>query len=49
MGVGVVPIAFIATLFGSQWHQLGELLLACALTYGARIGGMLLAASSEQN
>jgi hypothetical protein len=48
VGVGVVPVAFIATLLGSHWHQLGEILLVVALTYGARIGGMLLAASAEQ-
>jgi hypothetical protein len=48
VGVGVVPVAFIATLLGSHWHQLGAILLVVALTYGARIGGILLAASAEQ-
>ena len=48
VGVGVVPVAFIATLLGSHWHQLGEILLVVALTYGSRIGGVLLAASAER-
>jgi RsiW-degrading membrane proteinase PrsW (M82 family) len=48
LGIGVVPVAFLAGLLNGQWHVLGEIILGVALTYGARLGGVLLASSSER-
>lgn len=42
MGIGVVPIAMIATLFNGMWPDLGLLLLAVILTFGLRILGLTL-------
>lgn len=42
MGVGVVPIAMLATLFSGMWAELGLLTLAVVLTFGLRILGMKL-------
>lgn len=38
-GVGVVPIAMLATLFKGMWSTLGELVFLTILTYGARLVG----------
>jgi len=43
MGVGVVPIAMLATLFNGMWLELGLLFLAVVLTFGLRILGITLA------
>jgi hypothetical protein len=43
MGVGVVPIGMLATLFNGMWAELGLLVLAVVLTFGLRILGMTLA------
>ena len=44
LGVGVVPMAMLATLFGAMWPTLGRLLLLAALTFGTRqFGAYLLA------
>jgi hypothetical protein len=44
LGVGVVPMAMLATLFGAMWPTLGRLLLLAALTFGTRhLGTHLLA------
>ena len=32
-GVGVVPMAMLATLFAAMWSLLGQLLLLAAMTY----------------
>jgi len=42
MGIGVVPIAMIATLFNGMWLELGLLFLAVVLTFGLRILGYVL-------
>lgn len=47
MGIGVVPIAMLATLFKGMWSTLGELVLLTVLTFGARFGGAFLIAKSE--
>lgn len=47
LGVGVVFTAALATLFNGMWIELGWLVLAVVLTYGARVGGMWLAESSD--
>lgn len=42
MGIGVVPIGMLATLFNGMWAELGLLFLAVILTFGLRILGMTL-------
>jgi hypothetical protein len=42
MGIGVVPIGMLATLFNGMWAELGLLTLAVILTFGLRILGMTL-------
>lgn len=39
LGVGVVPIAMLATLFKGMWSTLGELVLLTILTFGTRLAG----------
>lgn len=41
-GIGVVPIAMLATLFNGMWLELGLLILAIVLTFGCRILGLVL-------
>lgn len=43
LGVGVVPMAMLATLFAQMWPTFGQLLLLAALTYGTRLFGKKLA------
>ncbi len=43
LGIGVVPIGMLATLFNGMWLELGLLFLAVVLTFGLRILGMTLA------
>jgi len=47
-GVGVVPIAMLATLFHGYWLPLVELVLLTIATFGCRIGALSLAESLEQ-
>jgi hypothetical protein len=42
-GIGVVPVAFLATIFNGYWHQLGELVFATVLTFGTRAFSLYLA------
>jgi len=46
-GVGVVPIAMLATLFKGWWSMCGELILLTVITFGARAFGIYLVAKSE--
>lgn len=46
-GVGVVPIAMLATLFNGLWIPLGELVLLTIMTLASRAGAMSLAESLE--
>ena len=46
-GVGVVPIAIIATLLKGMWVPLIELVLLTVMTFTSRIGAMSLAESLE--
>lgn len=46
-GVGVVPIAMLATLFKGMWGPLVELVLLTVMTFASRIGAMSLAESLE--
>jgi hypothetical protein len=42
LGIGVVPIAMLATLFNGMWATLGELIGLTILTFGARAYGFRL-------
>jgi len=46
-GVGVVPVAMLATLVNGRWWDLGFLLLAVVLTFGTRLLGAALAESER--
>jgi hypothetical protein len=43
LGIGVVPIAMLATLLNGMWLDLGFLVLAVVLTFGLRLLGAALA------
>ncbi len=47
-GVGVVPIAFLATLFKGEWLFLFELFFLVFLTYVSRVGALTLAESVDR-
>ena len=47
-GIGVVPIAFIASLFHGLWSIIGQILLLTAITFGTRFFGIYLMMKSEQ-
>ncbi len=47
LGVGVVPIAILATLIGGMWPTLGQLILLTVMTFGARFLGAYLIAKAE--
>jgi len=42
MGVGVVPIAMLATMLKGMWSEFGYLILGLVMTFGARILGQYL-------
>jgi hypothetical protein len=46
-GVGVVPVACLATLFHGDWGTLGMLLLGVLLTFGARGSAIYLMSKVE--
>lgn len=49
-GMGVVPLAMIATLFKGMWSELGQLVALLALTFGVRTwGGYLLSKASKND
>jgi hypothetical protein len=48
VGVGVVPIAMLATLFKGMWWRLVELVLLAIMTFATRAGAMSLAGSLER-
>jgi hypothetical protein len=47
-GIGVVPIAMLATLFKGMWGPFLSLLLLAVATYGCRIGALSLAESTDR-
>jgi hypothetical protein len=47
MGVGVVPIAMLATAFNTEWAILGQLILLLVLTFGGRALSLYVAKSYE--
>lgn len=46
-GVGIVPIAILASLFHGLWSMVGELLLVTAITFGTRFFGIYLMTKAE--
>lgn len=46
-GVGVVPIAMLATMFKGMWGQFFDLLIMAIITFSSRAGAMKLAESVE--
>jgi len=44
-GVGVVPVAFLATLLNGEWMMLVSIVLGLIMTYGSRLLGLWLSAS----
>ena len=46
-GVGIIPIAMLATLIEGMWGPLIELALLTIVTFGARVGAISLAVSLE--
>ena len=47
LGIGVIPIAIIATLFHGLWQELGELLLSLVLVFGSRMLGLYMIGKAE--
>jgi len=47
-GIGVVPIAMLATLFNGEWSVFGQLVLLLIFTFGCRMLGIYLGEKAEQ-
>jgi hypothetical protein len=47
MGVGIVPIALLATATHGMWPEMWQLLLALVLTFCSRVGGLFLLGKAE--
>lgn len=47
-GVGVMPIAMLATVFKGMWSTFGELVLLTVLTFGTGFAGTWAAAKAEE-
>ncbi|MGA9364885.1 MAG: hypothetical protein WBW16_11035 [Bacteroidota bacterium] len=47
-GVGVVPIAMLATLFNGEWSILAQLVLLVIFTFGSRMLGLYLSGKAEE-
>ncbi len=47
-GVGVVPIAMLATMIEGMWWPFFEMFILIIMTYGTRIGAASLAQSLEK-
>lgn len=48
-GVGVIPIAMLATLFKGMWSTFGELVLITVLTFGTRFAGLWIASKADRD
>lgn len=46
-GVGVIPMAMLATLFKGMWSTFGELVLLTVLTFGTRFAGAWIVSKAE--
>jgi len=49
MGIGVVPIAMLASLFNGLWSTLGELALLVLITYGSRFLGIYITSKADNS
>ena len=47
LGGGVVPIALLATLFKGLWVPFFTLIVLTAITFGSRVGGLVIAGSAS--
>lgn len=47
-GVGVVPIAMLATMFHGEWSVFGQLVLLLIVTFGSRMLGLYLSEKAEE-
>lgn len=47
-GIGVVPLAMLATLFKGMWAILGQLALIALITFGTRVLGLFIASKAEE-
>lgn len=48
MGIGVLPFAFIASLFHSNWAYIGNIIYLCILTFGSRFLATYLAGKIDK-
>jgi len=48
LGLGVLPIAIVASIFKGEWSVLVNLIYLMALTYGSRIIGLRITEKAEQ-
>ena len=48
-GVGIVPVAMLATLFHGMWSDLGQLVLGLVLVFGSRILAIWLGNKVERD
>ena len=48
-GVGIVPIAMLATLFKGEWSILGQLVLLVIFTFSSRMLGLYLSEKAEES
>ena len=48
MGVGVVPIAMLATFLHGEWSLFGQIVLGVALTFGSRAISIALATAAAK-
>ena len=49
MGIGIVPISMLATIFKGEWYLLGNLVLLLFFTFGARMFGLYLTTKYEKH
>jgi hypothetical protein len=50
LGVGVVPIAMVATIFNGMWSEFIQLLSSIIIVFGSRIlGNYLVEKSNHEN
>lgn len=46
-GIGIAPVAFVASLFSGEWHFLLSIILSATLVYGCRFLGIYLISKHE--
>jgi hypothetical protein len=48
-GIGVVPVALLATAFNGMWPQFRDLVIAGLFTVGARMVGLLIVSKAPEH